>query len=184
MKNSSNSKKTKLHFLVVIIVFFAISAVYFFVRYNNNRIANEKTQETTVSAPESINLKPATQEDKQEVEANKTVDPKTEQPSNAETVTSSKRVEISSVSIDSEKNVVVQTKLYGTGWQTCSLTMRQATKQASETVDTLYQADFSTCLGFSVPFEKLGSSGEWTIDLSAKNSDALDYNAESTNVGL
>lgn len=63
--------------------------------------------------------------------------------------------------------VVVTTKLTGQGYSSgsCKLTATQGVSTNSQTADIIYQPEYSTCAGFSVPVSTLGS-GTWQINLS------------------
>lgn len=75
-----------------------------------------------------------------------------------------------SIAISAEKTntdtVTVYTKLYGFPGGVCELSVANGTKQYSKTVDIIYQPEYSTCAGFSIPFSALGS-GLWQITLKA-----------------
>lgn len=66
---------------------------------------------------------------------------------------------------ESNNTVTILTKLYKVSDGTCTLTLTNGSKTYSESAKVIYQPDFSTCAGFNVPKDKLGS-GEWTIELS------------------
>jgi cytoskeletal protein RodZ len=62
-------------------------------------------------------------------------------------------------------NVVITTKLYGYSDGTCTLNISNGSKSATQDAPVMFQAEYSTCAGFSVPVDQLGS-GAWTVKLS------------------
>lgn len=63
-------------------------------------------------------------------------------------------------------DVVVITKLTGSGYSqgTCTLTASNGSKDTSKTADIIYQPEYSTCAGFTVPISTLGT-GTWKLSL-------------------
>lgn len=72
-----------------------------------------------------------------------------------------------SISAKQEGNgtVTVFTKLYGYSGGSCKVEISNGTKTTSQTAEAMYQPEYASCAGFSVPIEPLGS-GSWTIKLS------------------
>lgn len=66
---------------------------------------------------------------------------------------------------ESNGTVTVFTKLYGYSTGTCKLDVTNGTKTNSQTAEAVYQPEYATCAGFSVPISSLGS-GSWSIKLS------------------
>lgn len=64
----------------------------------------------------------------------------------------------------SQQQVIVQTKLSGYSDGTCSLKVTNGTQSFEETAQIIYQAQFSTCAGFTIPSAKL-PPGHWTFYL-------------------
>ena len=62
-------------------------------------------------------------------------------------------------------NVIISTQLASIPDGECSLTITQSTNTHRETVQIMFQPEFSSCAGFSVPKNKLGT-GTWKIDLN------------------
>lgn len=65
----------------------------------------------------------------------------------------------------SSSAVTVSTKLVGYSDGACSLTVKNGSKSTSLSARIIYAPDFSTCAGFNVPINDLGS-GNWSITLS------------------
>ncbi len=74
---------------------------------------------------------------------------------------------------ESNGSVTVLSKLYGISSGTCSLSATNAGKSITKTADVIYQPEFSTCTGFSIPSSELGA-GTWniTIAVTGGNKDA------------
>ncbi len=62
-------------------------------------------------------------------------------------------------------SVTVLTKLYGYSDGTCTLAITNASRTFTQTAAVIYQSQFSTCAGFSVPVSQLGT-GAWNIKLT------------------
>lgn len=63
-------------------------------------------------------------------------------------------------------SVTVLTKLAGFSGGTCDLSITNGGKTFSSTADVIYQPEFSSCAGFSIPVAELGA-GQWSITLKA-----------------
>lgn len=74
---------------------------------------------------------------------------------------------------ESNGSVTILTKLHNVSDGTCTLTITNATKTHSQTADVIYQPVFSSCAGFSVARDKLGS-GTWSIHLAVAGSQSLE----------
>lgn len=66
---------------------------------------------------------------------------------------------------ESNGTVTVFTKLYGYSTGTCKLDVTNGAKSTSQTAEAMYQPEYASCAGFSVPIPTLGS-GNWSIKLS------------------
>lgn len=141
--------------------------------------AVDESATSTVSTEESdIDYSPPTEEEVTTAEdvkinRNNTVDDNAPVAAN--------EVEIISVQQDPvSKEVVVKTKLNGTGWQKCKLNLSNETSSFFVEAETLYQSEFSTCLGFSIPVSDFKQSGRWAITLTAEKSGQHKSSSEKT----
>lgn len=66
---------------------------------------------------------------------------------------------------ESNGSITVFAKLYNVSNGTCNLTVKNGAKQNSQSASVIYQAEYSSCAGFSIPTSALGS-GNWDINLS------------------
>jgi hypothetical protein len=69
-------------------------------------------------------------------------------------------------------SVTVFTKLYGFSAGSCQLDVSSGSNTESQTAEIIYQSQFSTCAGFSVPSSKLGS-GTWKIKLTTTSAGSI-----------
>ena len=63
-----------------------------------------------------------------------------------------------------DDTVVITTSLKGYEAGTCKLHITNGARTYDNTADIIYQPEFSTCAGFSVPLSALGR-GSWSMDL-------------------
>lgn len=70
---------------------------------------------------------------------------------------------------ENNSSVTVFTKLYGYSSGSCRLEITNAGKSSSQTAEAMYQAEYASCAGFSVPIDPLGK-GSWVIKLSVVSS--------------
>lgn len=66
---------------------------------------------------------------------------------------------------ESNNTVTIFSKLYGYSSGSCQLKIANGAKTYSQTAEIIYQDQFSTCAGFSIPVSKLGK-GTWSIKLT------------------
>ncbi len=62
--------------------------------------------------------------------------------------------------------VTVLTRIYSAASGTCKISVSNGTKTTEQSAPIIYQPEFSSCAGFSIPIDALGK-GEWVIDLVA-----------------
>lgn len=66
------------------------------------------------------------------------------------------------------ESIVIVSKINNTAEGACDLTISNGTKFYSQSASVIYQDQFSSCAGFSVPIEKLGV-GTWVVTLSVSS---------------
>lgn len=69
---------------------------------------------------------------------------------------------------EDNNTVTVFTKLYNYGDGTCELTVTNSGTPVLQYADVIYQAEYSSCAGFSVPIEGLGQ-GTWNITVKVSS---------------
>lgn len=139
----------------------------------------EQADNQSTSEPKDI-YTPATEQEQKQVEQSKT---NPENPKPQPTPLPDKKVVIASAEQSGGK-LVVMTELYGVGWQECELLVSKGSEQIKKTTEVLYQAEFSTCMGFSVPVNELGSSGDWQVKLTGKKTDGSSQISELKTVSV
>lgn len=77
--------------------------------------------------------------------------------------------------------VTVTTKLLGYSDGTCNLTATNGAKLATQTAAVMFQREYSTCAGFTVPVSQLGT-GTWNITLSVTSGGSTQ--TKSTSIGV
>lgn len=69
---------------------------------------------------------------------------------------------------ENDGTVTIYTKLFGFARGNCSLKVTNKSVAYEATAGIMYQPEFSSCAGFSVPVTKLGT-GTWSATLTANN---------------
>jgi|GEM_PF-4263194 len=66
---------------------------------------------------------------------------------------------------ESNKSVTILSKIKGsTGNNNCKLSVSNNSKVVNQEADVIYQTEFSSCAGFNIPIDRLGT-GVWLINL-------------------
>lgn len=74
---------------------------------------------------------------------------------------------------ETNNTVTVFTKLHGYSDGSCQLTVTNGPQANSQTAPIMYQPEFSSCAGFSVPIDSVGK-GSWSIKLTATSKGTTD----------
>lgn len=135
-------------------------------------------------ADPTINLDPATAEQKKVAEDLKerfVVDP--EAPPT--TVKSPEQAEIIKAYQDNTiGKVVIQTKLPGSSWTSCTIKLASPSGAIVEkSAKAFYQPEYSTCEGFAIERNEFNQTGVWSILLDAKKVDGS-HSQASANVTI
>jgi cytoskeletal protein RodZ len=80
---------------------------------------------------------------------------------------------------ENNSTVTIITKLKRVSSGTCQLSISNGLKTTAKSATIIYQSDFSTCAGFSIPISEIGV-GSWQINLSLSGGS----NAESKSIIL
>jgi cytoskeletal protein RodZ len=74
-------------------------------------------------------------------------------------------------------SIIITTNLNNLGSGTCALIITNETSGSSKnySADVIYQPEFSTCAGFSIPRDDLGV-GNWQISLSVSGGNSQEFN--------
>ncbi len=82
---------------------------------------------------------------------------------------------------ETNNTVTVFTKLPGYSSGTCALTVANGTKTTTQSANVVFQPEYSSCAGFSVPIDSVGK-GVWTIKLAVTSNGAIESKAISYEV--
>lgn len=163
MKRNTPKKHKNLLLVSVAILLLAGSA---FLAYNylQSRQKSSQPQQTNgVTPPTEQQKKQQAQVDAQQKEAyNDAQTNQAQQPA----PTPSSSDSISMTALKDGASIIVQTKLKGFAAGTCDLTVTNGSQSYKANADIIYQPEYSTCAGFSVPVSAVGS-GTWSILLKA-----------------
>lgn len=67
---------------------------------------------------------------------------------------------------ESDKTVTILSKITGqAGKDKCKLSISNNGKRVDQEADVIYQTEFSSCAGFTIPIDQLGA-GRWSITIS------------------
>jgi hypothetical protein len=74
----------------------------------------------------------------------------------------------------SDNRVTVLTKIHGVSAGSCTLAVANSSKTTEQTVQIIYQPEFSSCAGFSLPVSAVGT-GTWniTVKITSDKGDAV-----------
>jgi hypothetical protein len=87
-----------------------------------------------------------------------------EQDSGASASPTNKDIELSGKQ-EADGTITVFTKLYGYTSGSCELKISNGGESYQQTAEIVYQPEYSSCAGFSIPISELGP-GEWNITLT------------------
>ena len=159
--NYKSSPKATLIWIVSICLLVAIAAAGALYAFGFGPFSNNTTSDNPEPTAAELEKQQKTSNDNKKEFAESTkdielpgVDPETPSSPDTITITPSKDAGI----------VTLKTQLQGYASGECSLTATNGGKTMSETAPILYQPEFSTCAGFSIVIDNLGT-GTWTISL-------------------
>ena len=159
MKNKKNTKKT----LVISFLTFVFIAALFGILIKTGVIFKTSKKTPVASGPTAEQQKESNQaaadEKKQLIEDQK---PGTD---TAQGSTDQVKTVDLSAKQETNGNVTVFTTLHGYSSGTCSLKVTNGSKTVNQTASVIYQPEFSSCAGFSVPISSL-DKGTWAITLT------------------
>lgn len=153
-KNPRNKKNTAIWWVIAAIVLIGGFCFWFFVINGGFSTGVEKNK------PEQ---QASDTKDKQEFIEGTAEEPTGENPLSSGNTDESKVAVTTAVN---DEYVVVSTKLYEYSDGMCTLKVTNGSKQDTQSAPIIFQAEYSTCAGFSVKRDDLGS-GVWAIELTA-----------------
>jgi len=123
--------------------------------------------------PPTVDQKAEAQQQEDNAKVNRIEHPQTNN-------TASDQVIISEVGQEDEtQQVVVKTKLVGSGWSSCQVTFTKGSSAFSREAGVIFQPEYSSCLGFAVDASTFPSAGQWSVSLTAKKSDGSSQTSAS-----
>ncbi len=156
MKIKNNSRKNLALPLVVLVILAALAGgVYYY--YHTKR----QTTDAGPTTQQKQEQKQTQAEQKQDFVENKSG---VTSASPAPTPTDSDQ--ISFTTTQQSDSIIVTTQLTGFASGTCRLIVTNGSKSITQDATILYQPEFSSCTGFSVPISSLGA-GQWSLTLQA-----------------
>jgi hypothetical protein len=167
-KSSRLQKQRVVALTAVLIIVAIVSAYAFFARPNDTPQPADDAQTSIDQASPAVTPAPAALPEDEAADKKSFIEGQDSEEDQGDSVEKGLRIDLSA-SRDSDGFVVVSTKLYGTSDGQCRLRISNNTKSTTRTAEVLYQPSFSTCAGFSLPMEELGS-GVWDISLRVTTS--------------
>ena len=168
----SKKKLSKKHILATSIVFFALAFLSVFTLDRLGIISI-----LPKDAVPDIAKEPTLQEKKSEEKANQDTkesflnatkddeEKSVEKSKPAPVPKNNSSIELSANRDGDSVTIIVKLKEQGYSQGKCSLTVAANGKKVAQNADIIYQPEYSTCAGFSVPVSSVGG-GQWTISLS------------------
>ncbi len=170
-KNIKISKAPKILAIIILLIIAGVSVF--------GIVSKTKTKTPTTAIPSTTNndnkngSSPATSSQESSLNAatkQKALEnnDKPASPSPSSTSASTDSIELSATK-GSDGGVTVLTRLHGFSSGTCSLEVTNNSESNTQTAIIIYQKEYSTCAGFTIPVNAL-SPGDWRIDLKVASS--------------
>jgi hypothetical protein len=158
MKTNIDKKSgifSKFWLIIGVLILILVSAITLFILERNNvtHIIPGVTPDPTV-------LKQQDTQTQVDIEKKKDAIENTNTTTNPQAI--DHHIELSAQQQNSE--VTIFTKLYNYSDGSCSISITNDTSTFTNNAEIIYQPEYSTCAGFSVPVSKLGS-GTWNVTL-------------------
>jgi hypothetical protein len=165
--HSINNKK-KRAIIITVATTLLVLGFYLFTAYHNNLwpFWSDSSQQSTQESDNSKNA----QEQQTTYNQNKQALIESETPTDA---TDSQKKIIMASKQEDNGTLTIFTKLYGYSDGVCTLKVSNGSHTSSQTASIIFQSEYSTCAGFSVPIAENGT-GTWTIDLIASSNGQSD----------
>lgn len=156
---------TKIAFFVVVALVAALLLLLVLEKTHVTSIIKMPTQ-TPPGSPTNAELKRSAKADADNKQA------LIESPQTTPTATPSDQTIELTPKQEPDNSVTVLTKLKGYASGQCDLVVVNGQKTVSQSAKVIYQSDFSSCAGFSVPSSQLGA-GNWQITLKVTSEGAV-----------
>lgn len=135
---------------------------------NKSSIESSAPSDVLTITPEQAQQEAQTNADKKDAVINNT------KPGQNTSDGESKTVELSAKQ-ETDNTVTIFTKLSGFSNGTCTLKINNGSLEKTLTADIIYQVQFSTCAGYSVPINDL-NKGSWNMTLTAQSGNIVKSN--------
>ncbi len=174
MQKVSPRKNNNRHALIIIlVVVFAIGILsVYLIENNRSKLVKITGTQTTQTENQKNQEKAASAESKQQYLDNVYGASQSGQSQNNKPTQNNDPQDLSIEAKQEGAAVVVLTKIKGVASGTCNLSVTMGGLSISESSQIIYQPEFSSCAGFSIPINKLGS-GSWVIKLTVNENPNL-----------
>lgn len=170
-RRRTNSSKRYLIISLAVVTVLVLGAIwYFYSNKDSDKLSTDSANQSasnTDSSDQNNNTSDSTNTPPDDSDSES---PLKSEDENGQTNVTPKTVSITKVWEDSSQNVIVQTKLTGTGWKTCNLTFTQGSKTVKRSAEVIFQPEFSTCAGFSLRASEFPAEGSWSARLAGVTS--------------
>jgi hypothetical protein len=165
-KNTKTYKKNKGKLLVagVASVVFILGAAGGYLLFKDGSFDNSSTQETPSNGPTKKEV--LIQAESDSSKKKELVDEQAKAQSTNTNFSSDIKLEVRQ---ESDKSVTVISKLLNIGSGTCTLNVTNGQRNVAKSAEVIYQQEYSTCAGFSIPLSEVGR-GAWNIKLTITHS--------------
>lgn len=148
--------------IILAIVVLAIGGYAVYRLLSSNQDGSSETTALDTPEQDSEQTQKMNNNQKKDFIENTQLPPQQDQPS----APTDKSSEISMQAEQQGDTIVVTTRLPGFSDGVCTLTATNSSKQHEVSADIMYQPSYSSCMGFSIPKQTLGS-GAWRLSLKA-----------------
>jgi cytoskeletal protein RodZ len=172
MLKQKNKKTASKNLIFVILgILIVVLLLVFLERSRIRKLFNSSTSSTTTSngpTPAQKKAEDAVNADNKLKAVDKGATPQT---TNPDTTPASSQTITLSAKQETNNTVTIYTKLLNISSGTCNLSISNNGASYAKSAAIIYQAEFSSCAGFSVPISGLGA-GTWQITLEAVSAGA------------
>jgi cytoskeletal protein RodZ len=155
-------------FIIIVFIVLVLGAICFIALHYYPRA---KPSDTTTNGPtkEEVVLQEKTASQQKEAFLDKTANTTTPTPGLPPTSSNSVSAIASMTAAKQDQTVIILTKLQNVSAGTCTLTIKNGARSSTVSANVMYQPEFSSCSGFSVPVSSVGV-GSWDITLTVSPS--------------
>lgn len=182
-RTTTKKKSRKAFWIIPLIILVGLITIWFLVIRDDTASNVVDTSADEQVSEETINYDPPTTEEKAETDANQDKT-KVADPEPQPTTNNTGSVKIVKVWQTSGSDVVVQSALYGTSWETCKVTFKKSTQSLSREAPVIYQPDYSTCEGFTIKGSDFPESGTWSVTLTGTKTNGTSLTSSAKKVSV